>query len=119
MGGMSVPYIQINKKQVPVNGKLVIGRHEECSIVLTDNQASRNHCMVEKVGRNYVARDLDSRNGTKVNGEPISSVVLASNDVITIGTTNLKFVNDNPEPAGEGGVDELSADDIVEVDRSV
>ena len=115
---MSHPYLQISVgnqvKQVPVDqGKLTIGRHAGSDIVLEDTQASRNHCVIERVGSDYILRDLDSRNGTRVNGLLISSVVLAPEDVIAIGRTELKFIV--PDDAVEQ-VDLLSADDLVEVD---
>jgi transcriptional regulator with GAF, ATPase, and Fis domain len=51
---------------------------------------SRRHCLIEKVGLRYVLRDLDSHNGTAVNGERISERLLDHGDQIHIG--NFKFL---------------------------
>src|SRR5437868_6161528 len=111
---MTYPYIQSNGGKASLErGKVTIGRTSESNIVLQDTQASRNHCVVERVGRDYVLRDLDSRNGTRVNGQLVSNVVLAPNDVIQIGSTNLTFVV--PQDSYEQ-VEELSSDDLVEVE---
>ncbi len=116
---MSTPHLLIKntRKQVPLNGnKLTIGRHAECDLVLDEPQSSRVHCVVERVGRDFVLRDLDSRNGTRVNDQLVTSVVLAPDDKITIGATQMTFV---APPADASDVDVLSAEDLVEVDRSV
>ena len=111
---MIYPYIQTKTKKASLErGKVTIGRHADCSIVIDDVMSSRNHCVVERVGRDYVLRDLDSRNGTRVNGELVTSIVLAPNDVITIGQTNMTFIV--PKEAVEH-VEVLSDDDLVEVE---
>ncbi len=111
---MTYPYIQSNGGKATLErGKVTIGRTSESNIVLQDTQASRNHCVVERVGRDYVLRDLESRNGTRVNGQQVTSVVLAPNDVIQIGSTNLTFVV--PQDSYEQ-VEVLSSDDLVEVE---
>lgn len=107
------PYIQTKSRKVSLErGKVTIGRHSESSIIIEDTQSSRNHCVVERVGRDYVIRDLDSRNGTRVNGQLVTSMVLAPNDVITIGQTSMTFVV--PKEAVDH-VEVLSSDDLVEV----
>lgn len=110
---MTHPYIEFTRgrKKVEMSKtRLTFGRQAECDVVLEDTQASRNHCIIERVGRDFVLRDLESRNGTRVNGQPISTVVLAPKDVISIGTTNMTFVV--PEGSFEQ-VDVLSSDDLV------
>ncbi|HEY7088995.1 MAG TPA: ATPase, T2SS/T4P/T4SS family [Tepidisphaeraceae bacterium] len=114
---MSAPYLEVsvgrNVTNVPLDQpKLMIGRHASANLVLDDVQASRNHCLIERVGADYVLRDLDSRNGTYVNGELITTVVLAPDDVITIGQVNMRFAVPGGTIAEE--VDTLSADDLVE-----
>ncbi|HVT87260.1 MAG TPA: ATPase, T2SS/T4P/T4SS family [Tepidisphaeraceae bacterium] len=116
---MSKPYIEIKRTRKKVslqNGKLMIGRQEGCDVVLEDTQASRNHCVIERIGQDYVLRDLDSRNGTRVNGELISTVVLSPQDVITIGTTSMTFIAGDEDEDKADGLDVLSSDDLVEVE---
>ena len=114
---MSNPYLKIlngnSGQDIPMEGgKLTIGRQAGNDVVLEDTQSSRNHCLIEHVGGDFLLRDLGSKNGTRVNGQLVSSVVLGPDDLITIGSTQMKFVV--PAELFEE-VDVLSADDIVEV----
>src|SRR3954471_18001644 len=71
---------------------VTIGRQIANMVVIEDTEASRFHCVVEKVANGYRVRDLGSRNGTKVNGQLIKVALLESDDVITIGKTELRLV---------------------------
>lgn len=56
-----------------------------------DNYISRAHCSIITDGNNILIIDLKSTNGTFINKQRIeSSVIMKSNDVITIGNTNIK-----------------------------
>ncbi len=73
-----------------------IGRRPECEVVLGDANASRRHVEVRPATdgaapHEYVAVDLGSTNGTKVNGVAIHSHRLHHGDEITIGSTHLRF----------------------------
>ncbi len=82
------------------NGKVTIGRHASNSLVLSeDKRISRHHCQIEKSDVGFVLRDLDSRNGTKIDGLDIVSVVLRSGMRFTVGDTQITFVDDSPAPA--------------------
>lgn len=71
---------------------LVIGRLPECDVVLADPNASRRHVEVRLAGSGYVATDLNSTNGTTVNGQRICvDHPLADGDVIIVGATRLRF----------------------------
>ena len=59
---------------------------------------SGEHAAIETQGTESVIHDLDSRNGTLVNGLAISRRVLCSGDVIDIGIYRLRFVVDRPPP---------------------
>ena len=50
---------------------VTIGRDVEASIQILDRSASRFHCEVFPVGGMWFVRDLDSKNGTYINGEPL------------------------------------------------
>jgi hypothetical protein len=65
--------------------ELVIGRDEDCSLVLTGSEVSRRHAVIRLEGRVPVLSDLESRNGTFVNGRRASAIVLADGDVVRIG----------------------------------
>ncbi|HWA73457.1 MAG TPA: sigma 54-interacting transcriptional regulator [Polyangiaceae bacterium] len=63
----------------------VLGRDEDCAVVLPGTDVSRRHAVVRAEGALSLLVDLDSRNGTFVNGRRIDSVVLGENDVVRIG----------------------------------
>jgi hypothetical protein len=60
-------------------------------IVLRDPNVSRTHAELEFDGKVWLVRDLNSTNGTLVNGEDVTEAVLHSGDVLTIGLTDLEF----------------------------
>lgn len=70
---------------------LSIGRSAECAIRLHDILLSRVHCCVETDADNCVVIDLDSRNGTTVNGRRIERHTLHDCDRIVVGTTHAIF----------------------------
>ncbi|HEY7946972.1 MAG TPA: DUF3662 and FHA domain-containing protein [Acidimicrobiales bacterium] len=70
---------------------IVIGRLPECTVVLNDQNVSRRHAEIRRSGSNVVVADLQSTNGTKVNGAPVTERVLEDGDDITVGTTTLRF----------------------------
>ena len=54
------------------DGETVIGRHPECAIRLDSRMISGRHARVVKAGEEFFLEDLDSRNGTFLNGRPIN-----------------------------------------------
>jgi hypothetical protein len=70
---------------------VVIGRSEDCDVVLSDTSISRNHARLELHGGAYTIYDLGSTNGTRVNGDKITSKLLAAGDVVMLGTTTFTF----------------------------
>ncbi len=75
--------------------KLTIGRHASNSVTISDDKLiSRHHCQIEFSNTGYVLRDLDSRNGTKIDGLDIVSVVLRSGTEFLVGDTTFKFIDD-------------------------
>ena len=93
---MHMPVLEITTKagtrRLVLTGKPVtVGRSETCSLAYRDSSLSRKHCVIEKADEGYVVRDLDSRNGTLVNGSPIKQWQLASGDTIRVGRVSLHF----------------------------
>jgi len=60
-------------------------------VQLADPNASRRHAELRQEGSAYWLIDLDSTNGSSVNGHRTSRAKLDSGDVITIGSTDLLF----------------------------
>ncbi|MFQ5504688.1 MAG: SpoIIE family protein phosphatase [Planctomycetota bacterium] len=74
------------------SSEILIGRHEDCQLSLDSEAVSRRHARVFRGAAGFFVEDLGSRNGTRVNGRPISgSVALESGDVIEICDLELRF----------------------------
>lgn len=72
----------------------VLGRLEECHVVLDDQSVSRKHAEVISTSQGWSVQDLQSKNGTYVNGAPIQeSVVIGHKDLIRVGIYTLRFIN--------------------------
>ena len=70
---------------------LTIGREEGNSVQLNDERISRFHLKIQEDQDKIVLTDLESTNGTKVNGENVQLWVLRPGDVITMGRSVLLF----------------------------
>jgi Nif-specific regulatory protein len=79
-----------------VDGESVtIGRAPTNAIVVKDERCSRNHAEVFQAQSQWTLRDLDSRNGTLVDGQRIQSdYQLQAGDIVRIGNSHLAFVHD-------------------------
>ncbi|MGC8481994.1 MAG: FhaA domain-containing protein [Acidimicrobiales bacterium] len=75
------------------DGEFLIGRSPSCSLVIEDARVSRNHAIISTRDGAVAIRDLNSTNGTFVNGERVSrEVVLHNGDDIKIGASQVTFV---------------------------
>jgi DNA-binding winged helix-turn-helix (wHTH) protein len=64
---------------------VLIGRDEECDLVIPERQVSRYHARISLEGDGYILKDLDSKNGTFVNGqELVGSHTLHDGDEVQI-----------------------------------
>lgn len=68
-----------------------IGREEENTIRLNDERISRFHAKIQEDGGRTILTDLDSTNGTRVNGRPVQMRVLKAGDHISLGRCLLVF----------------------------
>ncbi len=71
--------------------KLVIGRSRDCDVRLSDPNVSRRHAELRQEGAAYWIVDLESTNGTAVNGRRQKRAKLEHSDKITVGSTDLLF----------------------------
>jgi FhaA, N-terminal domain/FHA domain len=69
----------------------LIGRSKDCDVQLADPNVSRRHAEVRQDGAGYWLVDLDSTNGSQVNGRRATRAKLDHGDVITIGSSELVF----------------------------
>jgi predicted component of type VI protein secretion system len=63
---------------------LLVGRRESCDIVLRFSNVSAHHCQLTVVGGYWYVKDLQSRNGVKVNGTRVQDKRLDSGDVLSV-----------------------------------
>ncbi|MFW7378250.1 MAG: HD domain-containing phosphohydrolase [Oligoflexus sp.] len=78
---------RIEIKDFPIS----IGRDPSSDVIVRDSEASRNHIKIKRRGRLFILEDLDSRNGTFVNGDRVINTTIVSGDKILIGSTELVF----------------------------
>jgi hypothetical protein len=69
----------------------VLGRNSDCTVPLADPRASRRHAEIRATADGFLVVDLDSMNGTKVNGVPVREHVLHDGDEIAVGATVMRF----------------------------
>lgn len=66
--------------------EFIVGRSGKVDLCIDEPSLSRQHATFERKGSEYVVRDLDSRNGTFLNGVRIHSAVLRGGDSIQTGS---------------------------------
>lgn len=88
-----------------LSGELItVGRSPESTIQIEDPSVSGRHAQLHQVGETFHLQDLDSTNGTRVNGETITSVALRVGDRIRFGKVEACFeceVQQEAQPAPE------------------
>lgn len=107
---------------LPIEGdRCILGRHPDCNIVLDSGAVSRQHAKIERVDGQYYLEDLQSRNGTFVNGEAVTErQPLKDDDELTICDLVFTFHEGEPKmPAanGEALLDPATATLIVDDER--
>lgn len=71
---------------------VTIGRDPTNRLVLKDEHVSRFHARIKERGLIFVIEDLDSRNGTYVNGDRIINATIQNGDKILIGSAEMTFL---------------------------
>lgn len=79
--------------------RITIGRAPDNSIQLEEPSVSGRHAQLDLVGERYRLRDLDSTNGTRVNGETVTEVFLRTGDRIHFGKVKARYESDATEKA--------------------
>lgn len=79
--------------------RLTIGRDATNKVVIDDPIVSREHAAITTVGNDQILEDLQSSNGTVVNGGRITRHILHHGDVIEFGKYHLRYLN--PKLSGD------------------
>ena len=111
------PFIKLCSGEVPVQSEerlktrivqeknvISLGRTKDNDLVINNIKVSRKHARLEKKGDEWFIEDLDSSNGTFINGKRIKRECVTSNDVITIGGVPLnleRLFSDKKEISGD------------------
>jgi hypothetical protein len=78
--------------QFDLGGPLIgIGRASDNDVIVDDPMVSRHHCQLKLQHGAYGFTDLGSRNGSTVNGQPVTEIALGPGDIIRIGDTQIEF----------------------------
>jgi CRP-like cAMP-binding protein len=80
-------------RRFPVDPELLVGRSLSSQLRVSDEQVSDRHCRIYRgsTGWRYWVEDLDSDNGTLIDGKPIHRAVLRGDELIQIGSTQIRF----------------------------
>lgn len=74
----------------------VIGRDESVDFTVESGRVSRKHVAFDQEGGEYILRDLESTNGTYVNGKRVSETRLSNGDVVIVADFELTFFGGQP-----------------------
>ena len=69
-----------------------LGRSDENELPIPEESISSRHCVFILSGADVIVRDLNSSNGTYVNGEPVPEAILRPGDSVQVGVIDIKFV---------------------------
>jgi len=70
---------------------VTLGRDAGCTVALADPDVSRQHARIVRTGNSHVLVDMESTNGTRLNGEPVSEATLRDGDELALGGTVLVY----------------------------
>lgn len=83
--------------ELDLNNQIIrIGRNPKNEVRIDNRAISAEHAVIKQNAKgDYVIEDLDSTNGTTLNGKKVNANVLKHNDVIALGKYHLKFIKDD------------------------
>jgi transcriptional regulator with PAS, ATPase and Fis domain len=95
-----------------------IGRQSSSDVSLIDEAVSREHAVIRRVEDGYVIEDLDSRNGTYVNGLRSKRSALGDAAQVRVGQSHLYFSMRNPTEGGLSVAEETKSVDVSAAPRT-
>lgn len=81
-----------------------MGRDPQCDLRLSRATVSAMHCLLIKRDRRLLVRDLNSLNGTRVNGQRVSGKFLSTDDVLDLGGARFRVAVDDGCRSGASAV---------------
>lgn len=79
-------------------GRILIGQSSVCTLRLTDRSVSRRHAALRREADAWRLEDLESSNGTRVNGVRIREAFLTGGEIVTLGATSLRLTRAGAAP---------------------
>jgi pSer/pThr/pTyr-binding forkhead associated (FHA) protein len=89
LDGVVIKEVQITKD------KTTLGRRPYNDMVIDNLAVSGEHAVLQMVGNDVFLEDLNSTNGTYINGKAIKKQLLAHNDTVEIGKYKIKYLTDD------------------------
>lgn len=110
MASVTVIFGGKEEKIYPLDrSRLVVGREPKCEIQIDNLGISREHCAFSQRGEAFLIQDLNSSNGTYVNGRKITEHFLNNDDEIIVGKYKLIFKNEAQPPAKDAASPEANS----------
>ena len=78
--------------------RTTIGRLEDNTFQIAEPSVSSHHCEVRLRGAEVTVKDLDSTNGTFINGEKVSESILKPGQILRLGQIEMRLETDAPAP---------------------
>lgn len=75
-----------------VEEEIVLGREASATVCIADGSVSRRHCRIQKQGDEFVLTDLESLNGSFINGVPVKARALQHGDRVRLGDSQFLFL---------------------------
>ena len=86
--------------------KTTIGRVEDNTFQIMEPSVSSHHCEVLLRGKDVVVRDLNSTNGTFINGEKVSESVIKPGQILRLGQIEIRLETDTPAAGPKKPIDQ-------------
>jgi len=98
----------ISEHRLEKGQSMTIGRREDNTVSIENLAVSGHHAKIDSVGDGYLLTDLQSKNGSFVNDQKVTSQWLKNGDLITIGkhTLVVSFAKGEAQPEGADGMDQ-------------
>ncbi|MBC5763650.1 FHA domain-containing protein [Ramlibacter albus] len=93
--GVVIKEVQLTKDRT------TLGRRPYNDIVIDNLAVSGEHAVLQMTGNEVYLEDLNSTNGTYVNGKAVKKQLLQNNDTVEIGKYKIKYINEAPGPTFE------------------
>ena len=78
--------------------EITVGRVEDNKIQVEHASVSGHHALLKLDSQDYVIKDLDSTNGTRINGERVTEQKLRRNDILRLGNIELLYDSEHAPP---------------------